>query len=129
MTPALRAAPFHAADDALCALGQDADAMARLLKLLSNPDRLRMLCGMGLRGNPGARPTVSELVRLTGLSQSRVSQHLALLRESGMVSAERDGQQMRYQLADPHMRRLLETLSALCEQGLSQLASDPDRAR
>lgn len=121
--------PARPDTDAVRALGQAAEAMARVLKLLSNPDRLRLLCGMGLRGHNGARPTVGELVTLTGVSQSRVSQHLALLRESGVVAAERDGQQMRYQLADPHMRAILETLSDLCEQGLPPLGPDPDGRR
>ena len=100
-------------------LGRDAEDMARVLRLLSNPDRLRMLCrmGMGEMAN-GARPTVGEMVELTGLSQSRVSQHLALLREAGVVSPQREGQIVRYRLVDARVRAVMETLCDLCEAGL-----------
>lgn len=103
----------------LMPLGRDADQMARVLRVLANPDRLRMLCRMGMADEVGgARPTVGEMVALTGLSQSRVSQHLALLRESGIVSPSREGQQVRYQLVDPRVRAVMEALCDLCEAGL-----------
>ena len=97
-------------------LGQEAEAMARILRILANPDRLRMLCRMGMAGTSGPpEPTVTELVQLTGLSQSRVSQHLALLRESGVVAPRREGQAVRYRLNDPQVRRVMEALCHLCE--------------
>jgi DNA-binding transcriptional ArsR family regulator len=100
-------------------LGRDADAMARVLKLLANPDRLRMLCRMGMSDmDGGRRPTVGEMVALTGLSQSRVSQHLALLRESGVVAPQREGQQVRYRLADARVRAVMEALCDVCDAGL-----------
>ena len=100
-------------------LGRDAEAMAQALKLLSNADRLKMLCRMGMGdGDHGTTPTVGEMVALTGLSQSRVSQHLALLRESGVVAPERKGQTVRYRLADARIRAVMEALCNLCEAGL-----------
>lgn len=103
----------------LMPLGRDADAMARVLKLLANPDRLRMLCRMGMSElDGGQRPTVGEMVALTGLSQSRVSQHLALLREAGVVVPQREGQQVRYRLADARVRAVMEALCDICDAGL-----------
>jgi ArsR family transcriptional regulator, virulence genes transcriptional regulator len=100
-------------------LGRDADVMARVLKILANPDRLKMLCRMGMSDlDNGLRPTVGEMVELTGLSQSRVSQHLALLRESGVVTPQREGQTVRYRLVDPRIRAVMEALCDLCEAGL-----------
>jgi ArsR family transcriptional regulator len=100
-------------------LGRDADVMARVLKILANPDRLKMLCRMGMSDlDNGLRPTVGEMVALTGLSQSRVSQHLALLRESGVVAPQREGQTVRYRLVDPRIRAVMEALCDLCETGL-----------
>jgi DNA-binding transcriptional ArsR family regulator len=100
-------------------LGRDADAMARTLKVLANPDRLKMLCRMGMSDlDNGMRPTVGEMVDLTGLSQSRVSQHLALLRESGIVAPQREGQIVRYRLVDARVRAVMEALCDLCEAGL-----------
>lgn len=100
-------------------LGRDAEVMARVLKILANPDRLKMLCRMGMSDlDDGLRPTVGEMVELTGLSQSRVSQHLALLRESGVVAPQREGTTVRYRLLDPRIRAVMEVLCDLCEAGL-----------
>ncbi|MCG2839857.1 metalloregulator ArsR/SmtB family transcription factor [Sandaracinobacter sp. RS1-74] len=107
------------ADGELVPLGRDADRMARVLRLLANPDRLKMLCRMGMgEMDGGRRPTVGEMVGMTGLSQSRVSQHLALLREVGVVTPQREGQQVRYRLVDPRVRAVMEALCDLCEAGL-----------
>lgn len=103
----------------LMPLGRNADAMARALKVLANPDRLKMLCRMGMGDmDSGIRPTVGEMVALTGLSQSRVSQHLALLREAGVVAPQREGQMVRYRLVDARIRAVMERLCDLCEAGL-----------
>lgn len=107
-------------------LGRDAEVMARILKVLANPDRLKMLCRMGMSDlDQGLRPTVGEMVELTGLSQSRVSQHLALLRESGVVAPMREGQTVRYRLVDPRIRAVMEALCDLCEAGLPPSRLDP----
>ena len=106
-------------DGELMPLGRDADQMARVLRLLANPDRLRMLCRMGMGDlDGGRRPTVGEMVGLTGLSQSRVSQHLALLREAGVIAPQREGQQVRYHLTDARVRAVMEALCDICEAGL-----------
>jgi ArsR family transcriptional regulator len=111
---------------ALAPLGRDAEAMARILRILANPDRLRMLCRMGMAEMAGIEePTVTELVRLTGLSQSRVSQHLALLREAGVVAPRRLGQAVRYRLLDPEVRRVMEALCHLCEAEALAPGQDP----
>lgn len=100
-------------------LGRDAVAMAEALKLLGNADRLKMLCRMGMGDRDGGiTPTVGEMVALTGLSQSRVSQHLALLREAGVVAPQREGQTVRYRLVDARIRAVMEVLCDLCEAGL-----------
>ncbi len=100
-------------------LGRDAVAVAQMLKFLSNPDRLRMLCriGMGDRDH-NSLPTVGDLVELTGLSQSSVSQQLALLRTGGVVAPKRDGQSIRYVLVDARIRAIMEILCDLCDAGL-----------
>lgn len=78
---------------------------AGVLKQLSNPVRLRLLCALV----PGEM-TVTELMQATGESQSFVSGQLLKLRGQGLVSCERDGRQMRYALADPRVRPILERL-------------------
>jgi len=44
--------------------------------------------------------TVSELAKLTGLPQANVSQHLALLRQFGLLSTRREGTSINYSIAD-----------------------------
>lgn len=103
----------------LAPLGQQAEAMAQTLRLLANADRLKMLCRIGMAAEAGLEePTVTELVLLTGLSQSRVSQHLALLRDEGVVAPRREGQAVRYRLVNPQVRAVMEALCHLCETGV-----------
>lgn len=78
---------------------------AELLKSLSNPSRLRLLCALV----PQER-SVGELVTLLGASQSYVSGQLLRLRNEGVVSCERDGRIIRYRLSDPRVRPILERL-------------------
>lgn len=81
---------------------------AELLKSLSNPGRLRILCALV----PGEM-TVGELEDTIGASQSYVSGQLLRLRNEGLVACERDGRSMHYRLADPRVRPLLERIYEL----------------
>jgi DNA-binding transcriptional ArsR family regulator len=76
---------------------------ADMMKALSNPGRLRILCALV----PGAM-TVSEIEEAVGASQSYVSGQLLKLRSDGLVSCERDGRCMHYSLSDPRVRPMLE---------------------
>ncbi|SFR36274.1 transcriptional regulator, ArsR family [Yoonia tamlensis] len=76
---------------------------AELFKALSNPGRLRILCALV----PGEQ-TVGALEEQLGASQSYVSGQLLRLRSEGLVICERDGRSMRYRLADPRVRPMLE---------------------
>ena len=82
-----------------------ASEAADLLKSLSNPSRLRLLCALV----PQER-TVGELVALLGASQSYVSGQLLKLRGEGLVACDRDGRLVRYRLSDPRVRPILERL-------------------
>lgn len=81
---------------------------ADLLKSLSNAGRLRILCALV----PGDL-SVSELEAALGASQSYVSGQLLRLRAEGLVACEREGRSMRYSLADPRIRPLLERIYEL----------------
>ena len=90
-------------------LFQDSAARAAgLLKLLGNEKRLMILCQLA----EGELP-VGELQGRIGLSQSALSQHLALLRAEGIVATRRDGQSIHYRIADPSALRIIETLAEL----------------
>ncbi|MFZ1623042.1 ArsR/SmtB family transcription factor, partial [Dokdonella sp.] len=73
---------------ALVAMQQRADEAARLLKTLANAQRLRVLCLL-VGGEMSVRQINEEL---PDLSQSALSQHLARLRDEGMVSTRRESQ-------------------------------------
>lgn len=84
-------------------LDEAANEAAGMMKALSNPGRLRILCTLV----PGER-TVSEIEEAVGESQSYVSGQLLKLRAEGLVECSRDGRSMHYRLADPRVRPLLE---------------------
>ncbi len=97
--------PIEILADPMDAAATDA---AELLKALSNPGRLRILCALV----PGDM-SVGELERALGASQPYVSGQLLRLRNEGLVACERDGRSMRYRLADPRVRPLLERVYEL----------------
>ncbi len=72
------------------------DTLHTTLKLLSDPTRLRLLALVARE-----ELAVQELVGVTGLAQSRVSNHLALLRRSGLVRDRRDGSWSFHSLVEP----------------------------
>ena len=90
-------------DEMAAKLDSAAAEAADMMKALSNPGRLRLLCALV----PGDK-TVSELEAAVGASQSYVSGQLLKLRAEGLVECSRDGRSMHYRLADPRVRPLLE---------------------
>lgn len=85
-----------------------AGAAARLLKALSNEKRLMILCQLG-----DGEHAVSALLPRVGLSQSALSQHLALLREEGLISGRRDGVSILYRIADPAVLKVITVLAEI----------------
>jgi DNA-binding transcriptional ArsR family regulator len=81
---------------------------ARLLRALANERRLMILCQLA----DGER-SVGELLPLVGLSQSALSQHLAVLREEGIVATRREAQMVRYRIADPAAVQVVATLAEI----------------
>jgi ArsR family transcriptional regulator len=88
-------------------LAKAADA-AGLLRLLANEKRLLVLCHL-VEGEQG----VGALADAVGLSPSALSQHLALLRDSGVVATRRESQAIFYRLADPKAAEVLHLLHRL----------------
>ena len=76
-----------------------------MLKELANPSRLLILCQL-----IDGQKSVGELCRIIDLSQSAVSQHLARLREAGLVDTEKRGQMVYYRLCNMEAHALLSTL-------------------
>lgn len=76
-----------------------------LLKAMSNPARLLVLCQLA-----EGEKSVGELEKVVDLSQSALSQHLALLRNRGLVTFRRAGQAIYYSLSGPEAPALLAAL-------------------
>jgi DNA-binding transcriptional ArsR family regulator len=81
------------------------DVMNRLGRAIADPSRSRIL--MMLLQGPGYP---AELSRGLDLTRSNVSNHLTCLRDCGIVVAEPEGRQTRYEIADPHLTRALTAL-------------------
>lgn len=93
----------------LIGLEANAGEAAQFLKLLANEHRLLILCHLVTRGET----TVNDLADAVGLSQSALSQHLARLREDGLVAFRREAQTLHYRVADRKAVRLLTTLKQI----------------
>jgi DNA-binding transcriptional ArsR family regulator len=89
-------------------LRENAAQAARLLRALSNENRLMLLCLL-FEGEK----TVGELNESLDLSQSALSQHLAVLREEGMVRTRRAGQSIYYGLDSAPAQKVIETLHSV----------------
>lgn len=87
------------------AMNENADAAAALLKALGNSQRLRILCLL-----VGGECSVGEINAKVELSQSALSQHLARLREQGLVTTRREAQSIHYALADGPAAHIIATL-------------------
>ena len=93
-------------------LQHNACRVASLLKAMSNPARLIILCQIV----EGER-SVGELERVVGLSQSSISQHLAVLRAEAVVTSRRVRQTVFYSLASEEVVALMGSLhSVFCEE-------------
>ena len=85
-----------------------AEEAAGLLRLLGNPQRLRVLCHLA-----EGELSVGALQARLDLGQSALSQHLARLREAGLVRTRREAQAIHYSLVDGPVRELMGTLHSI----------------
>ncbi len=93
----------------LAALQEKAAEAARLLRLLANENRLLLLCHLVAEGEM----SVGALADALGLSQPALSQHLAMLRDDGLVATRRESQAVFYRLVDPKAAQVLAALRDL----------------
>lgn len=89
----------------ILALNARAEQAADLLRAMSNPQRLRVLCLLA----EGER-SVGEINADVDLSQSALSQHLAKLREEGLVSTRKEAQTVYYSLVPGPVFDIIKTL-------------------
>ena len=102
MTTKTKAQPLPALTD-LAALEQAAEC----LKTLAHPHRLRMV-QMLLRG----RYTVGELAEACDIPSHMASEHLRLMQRCGFMTSEKDGRNVYYQIAEPHLANIMACIEA-----------------
>lgn len=102
----------------------EAAQAAAVMRSLGNEARLLVLCHLG----EASELSVGALTRRIGLSQSALSQHLAKLRDEGLVTTRKQAQTVFYRVADPRVHRLLALLHELYCPDLGKTPR-PDKAR
>ena len=90
---------------ALAGLEAQAASAAALMRLFANEQRLMLMCRLS-EGDCA----VGELAAFAGLSQSACSQHLARLRDAGVIAPRREAQTIYYGIADPAAARVIALL-------------------
>jgi DNA-binding transcriptional ArsR family regulator len=99
--------PSRAID--LSSLQARAGEAARLLRALGNERRLMLLCLLVERGEMSA----GELAEGVGLSPSASSQHLAKMREEGLVTFRRESQAVHYRIANTDVKKVIKLLKEI----------------
>ena len=91
---------------------KDIDRASRSLKAMSHPLRLKILCTLG-----DQEVSVQEIVDSVGTSQSNISQHLAILRDKGILAARKDANKVFYRVSDHRTLRLISMMQEVfCSQ-------------
>lgn len=97
----------------------NATRACNLLKAMANPSRLMVLCQIA-----DGEKSVGELESLVGLSQSGLSQHLAVLREKKLVTTRREAQTIYYSLSSREAAAVMGTLyEAFCRSAPRQASA------
>jgi ArsR family transcriptional regulator len=81
---------------------EDIDRASRSLKAMSHPLRLKILCTLG-----GEEVSVQDIVEQVGTSQSNISQHLAILRDKGILTSRKDANRVFYRVSDSRTLQLI----------------------
>ncbi len=92
----------------MAALYENAEKASGLLRTMSNQWRLLILCHLSQ-----GEMSVHQLEDVIGLSQSALSQHLAILRRERLVRTRREAQSIIYSLASPEASAVMQTLYAI----------------
>ena len=87
------------------------DQACKTLKIISNPNRMRILCALSLQ-----EMAVGDMEENLQIKQPTLSRELGHLREAGLVSTRRQSRVIFYQLTDDKIRQLLDVLCAHFEQ-------------
>jgi len=100
--------------DSLMTRDEDIERASRSLKAMSHPLRLKILCTLG-----DAEVSVQDIVDNVGTSQSNISQHLAILRDKGILTSRKDANRVYYKVGDSRTLRLISMMrEVFCSLGI-----------
>ncbi len=91
--------------EALITKDEDIERASRSIKAMSHPLRLKILCSLG-----DSEVSVQEIVEMVGTSQSNISQHLAILRDKGILASRKDANRVYYRVGDNRTLRLISMM-------------------
>ncbi len=84
---------------------EDVETASRSLKAISHPLRLKILCVLGEN-----EVSVQDIVECVGTSQSNISQHLAILRDKGILSSRKEANRVFYRVGDSRTLKLISMM-------------------
>ena len=84
---------------------EDVEEASRSLKAISHPLRLKILCVLG-----GNEVSVQDIVECVGTSQSNISQHLAILRDKGILVSRKEANRVYYRVGDSRTLKLISMM-------------------
>lgn len=103
-------------DTTLMTRDEDIDRASRSLKAMSHPLRLKILCTLR-----DQEVSVQDIVDNVGTSQSNISQHLAILRDKGILASRKDANRVYYRVGDARTLRLIGMMQEVfCSQGIRE---------
>ena len=103
-----------ATDLKLMTRDEDIDLASRSLTAMSHPLRLKILCTLA-----DSELSVQEIVEAVGTSQSNISQHLAILRDKGIITSRKNANRVYYRVGDPRTLQLIDMMrQAFCPQAV-----------
>jgi len=94
-----------ATEDDLISREEDIERASRSMKAMSHPLRLKILCTLGEH-----EVSVQDIVGRVGTSQSNISQHLAILRDKGILTSRKDANRVYYRVGDARTLRLIDMM-------------------
>lgn len=98
----------------LMTLDEDIDRASRSLKAMSHPLRLKILCTLG-----DQEISVQDIVDSVGTSQSNISQHLAILRDKGILASRKAANKVFYRVSDRRTLQLIGMMQEVfCSSGI-----------
>ncbi|NOR51797.1 MAG: metalloregulator ArsR/SmtB family transcription factor [Gammaproteobacteria bacterium] len=96
------------AEPSLITNDDDVNRASRSLKAMSHPLRLKILCTLGEQ-----EVSVQDIVERVGTSQSNISQHLAILRDKGILDSRKDANRVYYRMVDSRTLKLIDMMRDL----------------